>query len=676
MKRILTLFLFFLVSTLAMGQSKKLWLYYADNFYKGKDYFSALNYYQKALDDTSIMELKVRPYEPDLMNLPMKSEIKQGERTVPLRDYVLHRIAMCHKQSFDYPASVGSFTTSKATGSYPEDQYYLAYSYMQLKNYDTAVIEFEKYLQLDTKSDSLTKCTERDMIGCYFAKDLANMKEEVRIRMLDTATINKGTANFAASFWGTADKIIFTSAREGGVLIDPEKQQSEYLCDLYWSERKGEEAWSAPKNFGRPVNTAQHDGAGAISVDEFLYFTRWSDTRRKEQTIFKARMMNGMFFEAYRMDSSVNIGGYRSVHPFVTIDGKLLYFSSDRPGGLGGLDIWVCDLDEEGNPSNPRNLGPSINTPYDEVTPFFHHVSSTLFFSSNGHNSTGGLDIFKSYYNIDEEVFNSAVNIGMPFNSPQDDAYFTADRFLKHGYFSSDREECKGGHCYDIYEFYNSPIAFKLSGFAYNAETDEILPNTLLTFNDVSGEAEPLFVTTDENGFYSIDLKQEQELFIKAKKSKFFADAATVSTFGLTESTDLEQDFFLRPIPTGEIEIPGIEYDYDKATLRPKSKEILDQLYDFLVLNNDLVVEIKSHTDCRGNDAYNMRLSKDRAKSCVDYLISKGIPKERLVPQGYGESEPLFTCEEIETYKKSDRAKFEEMHQRNRRTAFRVMKQE
>jgi outer membrane protein OmpA-like peptidoglycan-associated protein len=143
----------------------------------------------------------------------------------------------------------------------------------------------------------------------------------------------------------------------------------------------------------------------------------------------------------------------------------------------------------------------------------------------------------------------------------------------------------------------------------------------------------------------------------------------------LTESATLEQDFYLRPIPTGEIEIPGIEYDFNKATLRPKSKEILDQLYDFLMLNNDLVVEIKSHTDCRGGDDYNLKLSQERAKSCVDYLISKGIPKERLVPQGYGETEPLFKCEEIEQFKNTDKAKFEEMHQRNRRTAFRVTKQ-
>ncbi|MBX7094617.1 MAG: OmpA family protein [Flavobacteriales bacterium] len=673
MKRIITVLLL-LISCSTFAQSKKLWLHYADQYYKAKDYSSALNYYLKTLDDTSVMNLQIRPYEPEISNQKLgQLKNKQGSE-VPMRSYVLHRIAMCQKYIFDYSAAIPSFKNSLTTGHFPEDEYFLGYSYMQIKEYDTAVIHFEKYLQNDKRTDSLAKCADRDMIGCYYAKDVNNVKSEVIITMLDTSSVNKGTSNFAAIYWDGYEKIIFTSARTGGVLLDPEKQQSEYLCDLYWAE-KNEAGWSTPRNFGRPVNTGLHDGAGSMSIDGFMYFTRWSDLNRNDVNIYEARMMNNMFFEAYKLDSSVNVPGYQSKNPFISMDGKQLFYSSNRPGGSGGFDIWVCDIDENGHPVNPRNLGPTINSEYDEVTPFLHHVSSTLFFSSNGHNSTGGLDIFKSYYNPDDSTYATPGNIGLPFNSPQDDAYFTADRFLKHGYFSSDREPCDGGHCYDIYEFTNSPIAFKLTGFVYNAETDDIIPNALLTFNDVNGQDEPIFLTTDENGFYSQDLKQEQELFIKAKKTKFFADAATVTTFGLTESKTLEQDFFLRPIPAGEIEIPGIEYDFNKATLRPKSKEILDQLYDFLMLNNDLVVEIKSHTDCRGSDAYNMKLSQERAQSCVDYLISKGIARERLIPQGYGETEPLFKCDDIEAIKKSDPDKYEEQHQRNRRTAFRVLKQ-
>jgi OOP family OmpA-OmpF porin len=676
MKRIFTI-LFVTTSLFSLAQSKKIWLGYADKYYKAQDYFSALNYYMKVLDDTSVMEIQVRPYEAELVNQKLTQKMAENKNlTVPLEHYVLHQIAMCYKKSFDYNHAVGWFGRSTKTGSYPEDNYFLGYAYMQIKNYDSAVVHFESYVQGDGKTDSLTKCAERDMVGCFFAKDINNVKQEVKVHMLDTATINKGTANFGVTYWnGEPDRLIYTSARHGGIVYDPERQQSEYLCDIWWIEKSGDSTFNAPKNFGRPVNTGWHEGGACLTIDEYMYFTRWTDSKKNEQSIFIAKMMNGLFFEAYKLDTTVNIPGHRSIHPCVSPDGTKLFFASDRPGGLGGLDIWVCAIDEEGKLSQPKNLGEPINTSGDEVTPFFHLTSSTLYFSSSGHQSTGGLDIFKSSYNLDDSIYATPVNIGLPFNSEKDDAYFIADRFLKHGYLSSDREDCESGHCYDIYEFTNTDISFKVQGFVYNSETDEIIPNALVTFKDVNLDEEPLFVTTDENGFYTFQLKQEQEVFLKAKKTKFFADAASINTFGLTESATLEQDFYLRPIPTGEIEIPGIEYDFNKATLRPKSKEILDQLYDFLMLNNDLVVEIKSHTDCRGGDDYNLKLSQERAKSCVDYLISKGIPKERLVPQGYGETEPLFKCEEIEQFKNTDKAKFEEMHQRNRRTAFRVTKQ-
>jgi OmpA-OmpF porin, OOP family len=170
----------------------------------------------------------------------------------------------------------------------------------------------------------------------------------------------------------------------------------------------------------------------------------------------------------------------------------------------------------------------------------------------------------------------------------------------------------------------------------------------------------------------------------------YFADAASVNTRPVTVTMTLQQDFFLRPIPKDEIEIEGIEYDFDKATLRPRSKEILDELFDFLELNNNLVVEINSHTDSRGSDAYNLDLSKRRAQSCVDYLIGKGVSKDRLIAKGYGESTPNFARDEnkkpildengariilTEAYINAQESKDlqEEYHQRNRRTAFKVV---
>lgn len=170
----------------------------------------------------------------------------------------------------------------------------------------------------------------------------------------------------------------------------------------------------------------------------------------------------------------------------------------------------------------------------------------------------------------------------------------------------------------------------------------------------------------------SSELKYDREYFMKAQKNKYFADAASVATKGKTETTHFEQDFFLNKIPDSEIEIEGIEYDFDKATLRPKSKENLDKIVDLLNLNDNLSIMINSHTDSRGSDEYNLRLSQSRAQSCVDYLISKGIKKERLIAKGWGETDPLIKQDAIDQMvPKSE--EFEAAHQKNRRTAFKVV---
>lgn len=682
MKKKLFALFFVFVAWGAGAQSKKLWLYHADNFYKKADYASALDYYQKVLDDTTVMSILVLPYEIQMSNQKLGKAEAQVDSTkkVPITDYVHHQIAMCYKNTYDYHHAVNYFKFTSEKGSYPEDVFHYAQALMNLKEYEEAVINFEKYIGSDNKKDSLARIAQKNMTGCYYALDSTNIKGEVIVTMSDTAIFNKGTASFAPMFWGSTRKIMFTSAREGGVVLDPSKQQSEFLCDLYWTEMNDDSTWSPAHNFGRPVNTGMHEASGSFSADDIMYFTRWSDDKRKDQNIYLARMMNGKYFEALKLDSSVNIPGYKSINPYVSLDGSELYFSSNRPGGKGGMDIWMVKLDEYGNPvGKAQNLGEPVNTTGDEVTPFFHQVSSTLYFASNGHPGVGGLDLFKSSYNVDDELYATPVNLGMPINSSKDDAYLVWDRFLKKGYFSSDREDCPTGHCYDIYEISNGPISFSLSGYVYNAETDEIIPNALVTFKDVKGEMEPFFLTTDEQGYYETPLQAEQELFVKAQKIKFFADAASVKTTGLTETTALEQDFFLKPQPAEgtEIEIEGIEYDYNKATLRPKSMAVLDKLADFLLLNDNLQVEIKAHTDCRGRDEYNMKLSQARAQSCVDYLVLKGIKLERLIAQGYGETQPIpgHECETVEALKTKDKVKYEEMHQKNRRTAFRVTKE-
>lgn len=698
-KRSLIILVLFLIPFVGSSQSRKVWMYHADNFYQEADYHNALLNYQKALSDSVGMEFATIPYEITQSNLKVDKSKKDLDtaRTVPLKDYLRHQIAMCYMKTYDYPRAVEHFQNTADMGSYPEDLYYYGVAQMNNNDHEGAVRTFEKYIASDKYNDSLLRSAQLLITGCYYAMDDNNVKKKVEVNQLDTTVFNKGTSSFAPMFFGSEDRLMFTSARDGGVIFDPEKQVSAFLCDLYWTERDQNGNWTEAKNFGRPLNSAQHDASSSLNElksaehQSVLYYTRWNDENRKEQAIHLSRMVDFKFYESFKLPESVNVPGYRSINPFVSLDGRKLYFSSDRPGGEGGLDLWFIELDEAGLAvGEAKNLGRPVNSELDEQSPFFHEASSTLFFSSNGHNSIGGLDLFKASFSKENKAFNAPENLGLPINSSMDDSYLIWDTFLNKGYFASDRAKCENGHCFDIYEITNEPIRIALEGYVYDFETEEILANANLKFKDIDFKFEDFTIQTDENGYYYRELDQNQEIFIKASMSGYFADANSVSTKPITTTTTLIQDFYLRPIPTEEIEIEGIEYDFDKATLRPESKEILDKLYEFLNINSNLVVEINSHTDYRGSDSYNMNLSKRRAQSCVDYLISKGIPKERLTAKGYGESQPNYlkgsngksvigndgkriylTKEYIDAEPSEDVQ--EEYHQRNRRTSFKVV---
>lgn len=687
MKRFIYLICLLMLSQqVVQAQSRRELVELGDNAYKKGNYGSAVYFFRKLFFGSSGKDDITYPYEVTAYSGPKKKNQDKNVNAVDDQEiYALNRLAESYRQLRDYRNAEKFYAQAAQIKSpqFPDVKYYYGLVLMNNGKYTEAEKQFDEYIAENT--GTMIALAERQKAGCSFATNDENKHDDISSEELDT-NFNKGQAALGVIYF-TDNSIAFASARKGNTVNDPKTEVDYYTTDLYvsYNDAEGSEqaSYGTPVHLVGPVNSNQNEAPGAMGVDRrTFYFTRWNPEDKSDCNIYVSRMFNRRWMEPLKIEG-LNMDGYRSMQPHLTTDETRLYFVSDRPGGLGGLDIWFVPIDNEGNLGEPQNLGAPINTPGDETTPFFHYQSKTLFFSSNAHIGYGGLDVYKSSFSEDDNAWGTPVNLGMPVNSSMDDDHYIMDRSQTSGFYTSDRSPCTlcdslqdiKPNCPKVYGFNKPSLHFTLSGYVYDAETDEIIPNALVTFKDVRGVSEPFFITTDEKGYYYTELKQDQELFLKAQKVKYFADAATVRTVGLTESTDLEQDFFLRPIPQGEIEIPGIEYDFDKATLRAKSKEILDKLYDFLALNDNLVVEIKSHTDCRGGDTYNQKLSQERAQSCVDYLISKGIKKERLVPQGKGESEPIpgYECDVIEQLKTSDPEKFEEMHQRNRRTAFRVV---
>lgn len=450
--------------------------------------------------------------------------------------------------------------------------------------------------------------------------------------------------------------------------------------------------WSGSSidSFPIPIHSAAAEGKACMSPDgNELLFTRCSinDTRHEACDIMISRKEGETWSIPERlelMDDSINVGD-----PFITRDGKQLYFSARAPGGFGQTDLYVCDRNV-GGWGVPKNLGTSINTLYSERFPFVDEKGQ-LYFASDGWPGMGGLDIFKSTKT--GKGWSSPQNLRYPINSGADDfgwvtylykSHRESDTILRAGYFSSNRPGGRGSD--DLYraeEIWRN--TFQLNGLIVQKKyADTTKPESLLAGLmplakarieiRLVGDTARTVLWSDAVGKFSCPLQEEADYQIAVSRNGYFSGSAAVSTRGMKNRdstlislyTEVELE---RIFPQREIVIPNIYYDYDKTSLRPESMVVLDSLFGFFLQNPDLTIEIGSHTDSRGSDAYNAKLSQGRAQSVVDYLIAKGLPPNRLQAKGYGESKLTNRCANGVNCT-------EEEHQLNRRTTFRVVSQD
>jgi len=670
-----------IVSLNLLSQSKKVCIEEGNKAFKQQKHSLAIEWYLKVLEkEAELQTASVLPYEMEMTQqkhesvpgknqkdaTPDKSKV-QTLKNISQEDNILLKLAHAYRLNSDDENALSRYKTC-VDKNIPDARYYYAVTLMNLKKYREALNEFEMYIHSDSKNDALALLAQKKQAGCYMGLDNATEAREIKVKQPDTSIFNKGTSSFAASYYSDSKKIIFTGARKNGTTAHNKPADSEYLCDLYLTESKNGE-WVTAINFGTPVNSPVHEGAAFMNDNE-IYFTRWSDNNLNESFIYKSHKQKENYFEPQKLNENVNMKGYKSMHPFLSADGKKLFYSSNRPGGKGGFDIWCCNIDEKGMIGEPRNLGYPVNTTGDEVSPFWHEMSGKFYFSSNGLTGLGGLDVFKSDH-PEDKVFSFPENLGTPVNSSKDDAYFILEKTGLSGMFSSDRAECAGGNCYKIYQFTSHPVKFDVSGVVFDLLTKEPIANAMVKIINVHNEAETYHIKTDDKGHYFAELKKGSEYYLSAKKDDYFDDNLSVITKDKTITTHFENtDFYLTYVPEGEVEIEGIEYDFNKATLRPVSIASLDKIADLLNSNTKLSIDIEANTDSRGNNDYNLKLSQARAQSCVDYLVSKGIDIKRLKPKGNGESNPLITDAQLKKLKPKS-LEWEAAHQKNRRTALR-----
>jgi peptidoglycan-associated lipoprotein len=474
------------------------------------------------------------------------------------------------------------------------------------------------------------------------------------------------------------DQLYFTSSTEKATGENKSEITGMKRSDIYVSKKNERGEWQRPEPAEGELNSDADEGIISFTPDgQTMYLTmaRRSPTSNTSVEIYTSRRSDASWSAPQKFEiiaDTISAVG----HPAVSPDGRYLYFTSDMPGGYGGKDIWRINLNER--TGSLENLGPQINTSGDEMFPYVR-TDSVLYFASDGHPGYGGLDLFKANLNSTGDRW-SVENMGQPINSTGDDFGITFGAG-ESGFFSSNRGDGRG---YDhIYSFECPEIKVTISGWVLDKD-EEPVANAIIRIvgDDGSNQKE---VARDDGSFkFKLDRGVKYVMMAGAKgylnvKQEFESDMEE-------EDADYGVDFILAAIHKPQV-VENIFYDFDKASLRPESKASLDEMAQMLRDNPNVTIEMASHTDRWGTEAYNIDLSNRRAKSVVDYLVSAGIAKERLNPMGYGKTRPktvtkrinreypqfpegtLLSEDFINTLSEEDR---EAADQINRRTEFQV----
>jgi len=436
------------------------------------------------------------------------------------------------------------------------------------------------------------------------------------------------------------DKLIFTSNRSGttGKEIDPASGQ--YYSDMFEvSQNRRSSDWGAPESIDPTgfVNSKANDGSSGMDARyRYLYFTRCENNT--------GQPVNCGIYQSMRRGKGwsepvviIKEGNSSIGHPAVDRNEMKLIFSSNRPGGNGGKDLWMATRNSKRKSfGNIVNLGKVLNTTGDEVYPVL--VNDTLlYFASDGHTGFGGLDLYYSVYR--KGKWTEPVNAMPPINSFSDDFGITFNRAMKRGFFSSNRPGGEGRD--DIYAFVKREMKTTLTVVVKDLNTKKPLQNVALLLYRPGKDT--LTKKTNAEGRYKFDTNNfrennKYELLFTLKE--YFSDKRSLSTFGLNKNQDLYFEVFLVPVPEQPIILPEVMFDYNSYDINPKYIDSLNTLINILERNPSFVIELAAHTDSRNTKQYNLELSQKRAQSVVRFLIDNGIDSARLVPKGYGENKP------------------------------------
>ncbi len=625
-----------LFSSLSFSQTKL-----ADKFFENYGYVKAIELYEKV--------------------------VEKGKADA----HVLTRLGDAYYNNSNSEKAV--YWYKQALEEYKDIEAEYIYKYIQslrsIGNYKEADVWFKKLIEAQ-QGDSRLTGYDPDEVDIY---DKLTSKNEDLVVKIENLSFNSENSDFGSFLKDST--LYFASARgDDGKVYSWNKEPFLDIFKINVTENKedGTRSYGAPTQINsEDVNTEYHEASVAITKDgKTMFFTRDNMNKRnrlnydKEGTtylkIYKATLVGNAWTNV--IDLPFNDDVFSTGHPVLSPDNKTLFFVSDREGGIGQTDIYSVAINEDGTYGTPENLGEKINTEGREMFPYVAK-DSTFYFSSDGHLNLGLLDIFKSNI-LKEEPTEEPENIGAPFNSGYDDFAYFVNSDTRQGYFSSNRPNGKGGD--DIYSFNVIECNQQITGIAREHRTEIILSDVTVQLIDETGKILAEVVTTAD-GSYTFEIECNTTYTILGTKPDYQEDQHTITTSNENKKVNTV-DLTLKPlILDSQIIINPIFFDFDKSEIRTDAQYELENIVDVLRKHPEMIIKIESHTDSRGRDKYNLKLSDRRAKSTAEYIISRGIEAHRIESaRGFGETRLLNEC--ANGVKCS-----EEEHQLNRRSYFYIV---
>jgi len=545
--------------------------------------------------------------------------------------------------------------------------YEMGVAYEQLIQFENAVTSFDVFLQKFPHDASRTRYIHQAKSKRNYAlrsPDIRSQGPTMEAAINLGESVNSKWGDYSPQSNPSGKVIHFTSQRKDsksdGQTTKDWNETNGWDEDVY-SIEKNSTGWGKPKMLPEPINSDGNDFGTSFSGDgqNMVYVACSREGGVGSCDLYTLTLEGTTWSEPVNMGNVVNSVEWDS-QPTMSVDGNTIIFASDRDNGFGSEDLYITTKNRFGDWGAASNLGGVINTPFTEKSPFLSPDGKTLYFTSNGHPGHGGLDLFIS---VNENgKWSEPVNLGKPLNSDNDDAYFTIGGSGEVGYFASTR---KGG--YGLLDLYSIKIPESMrpkptvvvEGIVTNAKTKALVGAYVMVEDMNTGELIAVNKSNSVTGKYLIVLPAGKTYSVSANKEGFFFHSERFDVPDASTYQEIKKDIELKPIEKGaKVVLNNIFFETGKATLSPQSRVELEKAIDLMKVNHTMIIEVGGHTDNVGDDTFNMKLSHDRAKTVRDYLVTGGIASTRVQSKGYGETNPVATNENEEGRKANRRTEF------------------